>query len=153
GRLQAEAVAERMSAIGIEAVLTSHYIRAIDTGAFIAKRLNCTPEVHEVFHEWKVPSAVRTLHRESPEAKAIFDQWFQNPDPDFRHSDDESFTELVTRAKAALTLLEKYPASKICVVTHGSFLKVMLGRAVFGDDLTKATFIDLFRSFFPSNTG
>jgi broad specificity phosphatase PhoE len=154
GRAQAEAVAERIERIGVEAVLSSDFRRAIDTAEAIAKRLGITRKESELFGEWLEPSASMGKHKDTPEAREVKTALYDETAHDhFQHSDEETFPQLVARAKAAIRLLEEHPASTICVVTHGNFLRIMTGTILFKDSFTRPIFVAMCLRLLTRNTG
>ena len=74
-------------------------------------------------------------------------------DREYRHADEETFAELAARAEAALALLAEHPAARICVVTHGGFLRVLVGVMVFGSDFSKKEFVSMLQHLLMTNTG
>ncbi len=74
-------------------------------------------------------------------------------DPDFRLLDEETFTEMKTRALEALACLEQHPAERICVVTHLGFLQMLTGMVLFGDRLAPWMTNRLFYQMRHKNTG
>lgn len=154
GLLQAEAIATRIERIGVEALISSTYIRAIDTARAIAKHTKLEIEQNDLFIECDRPSEALGKHNSDPHVreldKIVFDGYLRS---DFRYSDEENIEDLNVRVKAALLFLEHHAASRICVVTHGRFL-----RAVFASMWTGGVFtgIDMQRALLTlvtSNTG
>ncbi len=154
GREEARAVGERIKRIGVDALITSTFPRAIETGEIIGESINL-PIVHEAsLVEWEYPTVIHGRHRDEPEVKDILGVWFSEPaNPHKRHSDEPTFSDLMLRAKQASSFLESYEAKKMCVVTHCSFLKVLIGQMVFGDLFTKELFIRMHNGAHISNTG
>lgn len=154
GRAQAQAVAERIARVGVDAVVASTYARAIETATIIGDHVGLSVTEEMSLREWEHPTVVLHRHKEDPEVREILGKWFAAPeDPHARHSDEETFAMLQSRARDALGFLETHPASRLCVVTHGAFLVVLLGAMVFGEQFTKAEFIHLFKHLFMGNTG
>ena len=154
GRTQARAVAARIKRIGVDALLSSTFPRTHETAVIIGDAIGLEPEQNELFGEWAEPTHVIGLHHDEPARKEARDTIFaKHHDPHYRHADEETFSELVARAEAALHALDEYPASRICVVTHGAFLRILVGVMVFGPDFTKKTFHNIFMHFMTTNTG
>jgi broad specificity phosphatase PhoE len=70
-----------------------------------------------------------------------------------RVEDGENFDDLLTRADAALTLLEKRPEQSIVVVTHGYFLRAIVARILIGDFFSPEAFGNILRTSSTENTG
>lgn len=154
GREQAKAVAERIERIGVEALITSQFPRATETAGFIGERLGLAPIQNESFGEWNEPSPVIGMHKHGEEAKKIFDRILHAVDDHhFQSHDEETFVDLLRRADAALEALLTHPAERIAVVTHGGFLRMLIGRVVFGPDFSKKHFVDLLKNMLTTNTG
>lgn len=154
GRAQAAIVADRVAKLGVEALISSDFIRAQDTAAAISEKIALLVQEEPIFGEWLETSENIGRHREHPENKASFQHLFDNAhDPHAKYGDEESFHELATRAESCLSLLAEHPAERICVVTHFAFLSVIIGAVLFRDKFTKAEFLDLFMHLFSDNTG
>ena len=71
----------------------------------------------------------------------------------YRHSDEETYQDMVDRSKAALHEITLQKADKILVVTHGQFMRAMVWTMMFGNSMTP----DLYRQVLPffelGNTG
>lgn len=154
GRAQAHAVGERFTKVKLDAIITSPFTRAADTAAIIAEHLNLVPEQNDLFGEWLDSSHLIGLHRDHPLAKEG-DELITSMahDHHFRRGDEETFAELVARADLALRSLEAHSAERICVVTHGAFLIILLGVMIFGTEFKKKEFGPMFWGFQHSNTG
>lgn len=154
GRTQARTVAERIRRLGVEAVISSTFLRAHDTASAIGERLDLPVETVKLFGEWAEPTHILGTHRDDPEREAERDAIFAaHHDPHYRHHDEETFAELVARAEAALRALREHPASRICVVTHGGFLRILTGIIILGSDFTKKNFYRMLRHLLTTNTG
>ncbi len=153
GHTQAVAVGERIERIGVDALISSTYPRAVDTAEIIGKKINLVPEQHELLGEWTLPSLVIGQHLDHPDVKSIFESLHRSVDPNHRHSDEESFAELLVRAEAAIQIFEKHPAERICVVTHGGFLKVLIGTMIFREEFSRALFNHMVLYMPTINTG
>lgn len=154
GREQARVLGERMRRIGIEALISSPFVRAVQTAAEVANATGVPMDESEFFGEWLEPSQVTGMHMDDPARKTVRETVrAAEDDHEFRHSDEETFSELVTRAHAALRTLEEHPSSRICVVTHGGFLRILLGIILFGTAFTKREFVRLLSHFITVNTG
>ncbi|MBI2025675.1 histidine phosphatase family protein [Candidatus Kaiserbacteria bacterium] len=154
GREQAKAVAGRIKRIGVEALITSTFPRAHETAAIIGECIGLPVETEEQFGEWAEPTHIFGKHRDDPDRTAEREAVFAaHQDPHYRHTDEETFAELVARAEAVLRMLREHTKSRICVVTHGGFLRILVGVMVFGPDFTKKTFHHLLWHFPTTNTG
>ncbi len=154
GKKQAEIVAERIARIGVETLMSSSFPRAIDTARAISEKTGLTNEQHAILGEWQHATVVHGRHRDDPEVKQVIDSWYLSHDNhDFKHSDEESFADLMRRAREVVSLVEKTPATRQCIVTHGAFLRVIIGMFIFGETFSKSQFISLLRHTYAHNTG
>ncbi len=147
------AVAERIERIGVEALISSPFLRAFDTAKIIGERVGLVPEQNKLFGEWTEPSQFAGKRTDHPEVREIFEAVHTTIDASYRHTDEETFTELVTRAASAIRVLEGHSAKRICVVTHGGFLRIIIGVMTFGSEFTKKNFTHFLKHFYASNTG
>lgn len=153
GITQAKAVAERIERLGIDALLSSTFPRALQTAQIIGERVSLSPQTSDLFSEWAGPSQVIGLHREHSDVRKAFDAIREAVDPNYRHADEETFLEMFDRAGRAFAFLEEHPAARIGVVTHGGFLKVLIGSMVFGHDFNKTIFHHMIGTMPTTNTG
>lgn len=153
GREQARTVAERIARIGVEVLISSTFPRAIETARIIGERIGCVPEHNEIFGEWREPSHVMGKHADLPEVQSMYSAVHSSADPQYRHTDEETFAEMLARARAVLAALEQHPAKRICVVAHNGFLKILFGTMVFRDSFNKDMFIHMLRYLKLGNTG
>lgn len=153
GRQQAEIVAARVAKLNVQALVASTWPRALDTAAAILKVTELTVEPSNLFVEWGEASGILHKPQNHPETQTILRAIHEAEDHDYRHSDEETFTELKERGEAALELLKQHSADRICVVTHGAFIKALLGIVVFREAFTRKEFSSLFRNTSSTNTG
>ena len=154
GRAQAAIVAERIERIGVDALITSPYVRARDTAAAISARIGLPAEPNELLTEWELPTIINGRHRDDPVAEEVRQAISAAvDDPDYRYEDEETFTEFSARAAAAIRSLMEHPAERLCVVTHGGFLRALIGTMLYGGEFTKKDFYAMLRHFATTNTG
>lgn len=153
GKEQSRIVAERICRIGIDALISSPFARTLDTATPIALRAGVALELNEFLGEWLEPSRVTGLHIDDPVRRGALEAIHAAENDDYRYAGEETFSELVARANAVIRMLEESPASRICVVTHGGFLRVIVGIMVFGASFTKKEFVGMLRHLLTTNTG
>lgn len=153
GKEQARIVAERIERIGVDAIISSPYPRTMKTAEAIAERVNLPIEESELFVERRRPSTLAGLPLKGSDALAIIremtDGYLING---HRHSDEENLDDLRTRANAALGFLLAHPAQRICVVSHGMFLRVLFC-AILDPAFTGRDFRNAIDGISTSNTG
>lgn len=146
GREQATLMAQQIAHVDPSVLFSSDFPRALDTADAVAKITGLSTKQNEMFGEWREPTAFFGKHKDDPEAHKVLTQIETTFNADYQHSDEERFAELTERARRALTFLEEYDAPRICVVTHGGFLRVLLGNMLFGDSFTKKHFMQSLNS-------
>jgi broad specificity phosphatase PhoE len=154
GHEQAQVVAERLARIGVEALIVSPYERTRDTARYAAEKLGLIAEESALFTEYRGPSGRIGQHRDTPGVKdlstEIFDGYLI---PGHRHSDEENFDDLKERSLAGLAFLVAHPQSKVAVVTHGLFMRILFCAALFGEDFTGREMRNCMRALEMNNTG
>jgi len=155
GRAQAEIIAGRIERIGVEALVASPYPRTLATAEAISKRVGLPIEPNQLFIEWERQSMRLGRSWLEPEIQQLNADLFKGYETsdDFVHSDEEPFTKLRARGFAALEFLEDHPAGRICVVSHGIFMRVLFGLTIFGDAFTAVHFMRMFERLDANNTG
>jgi broad specificity phosphatase PhoE len=153
GRAQAMVVAERVATLDIDVLISSDFLRAKDTAAIIGERLGVSPEEQPLFGEWLEPEHLLGKTYDHPDAQAMREALHGSDDPEFRHSTEENFAEMKARAVTCFKFLEQHPASRICVVSHLGFLRVLAGVALLDASFGKAQYSSLFRHLEGGNTG
>ncbi len=127
GRRQAECVARRVERIPVDIVITSAMERAAETGRCIAER-NRFPIVFDpLFQEILRPAIIRGKRRDAPEVLEIMRFLAENwTNARVKHSDEENFFDLKKRALKALEHLVERLERTLLVVTHGTFLCMLI---------------------------
>jgi broad specificity phosphatase PhoE len=154
GEKQAEYVGKRFKSLGIETIITSSHERALQTAQAIEMELSAGIVISDLFIEVKQPSEYFGRNYQDPEILENFRlrQEFVN-DALWRYSDEENFHDFVERAHKAISFIEEREEGVICVVTHGEFLRAMMGVLMMGDDLDFTMFLHLRNFIRTSNTG
>ncbi|MDB5195404.1 MAG: pspA [Parcubacteria group bacterium] len=143
GREEAMLVAERLKRIGIDTLVVSSYKRALETASLVETKLGIQSIESGFFDEARRPSIQIGNSIHDPEMKAINRALYENyPTPGWRHSDEENFDDLKERAIQGLMYLQNLPGERICIITHGIFLRFLLcalvGRDFNGRDVQRA---------------
>ncbi|MBU6323446.1 MAG: histidine phosphatase family protein [Patescibacteria group bacterium] len=154
GRAQAEEVAKRIERIGVDALIASPQVRTKETADAIAKRIGLPIEENDLFIERGRPTVMHGRRHEEPEISAICREIFERyASETHRHSDEENFEDLKARLGKALAFLAAYPVERICVVTHGVFLGLLMGRVLAGAAFRGEDAQRALRTFMMGNTG
>jgi broad specificity phosphatase PhoE len=129
GMLQAQAVADALGTIGLDALVASPLQRSLDTARAIAakhKKLEITTmdDLTEIDLGILDGMSAFTAY---DQYRDIMDQALDVTLPDFRFPQGESRRETLVRFQAAIdTLVSLYPDGNVCVVTHGGPLGLWL---------------------------
>jgi broad specificity phosphatase PhoE len=154
GRAQAARIAERVAKLSFETLIASPLIRAKETAEAIVMTTGKNPEYSDLFVERIKPSRLVGKPSRDDEARKLWDVWKQSLyTPGLRFEDGENFDDLMSRADAALRFLENRVEHTLVVVTHGFFLRTMIMRAIFGEEVTPAAFKKFQARVSTANTG
>jgi probable phosphoglycerate mutase len=128
GRAQAHAAAEYLSQFPIRIMIASSYERAAETARIINATLRVPLSFSPLLIERRNPSEIVGKRDDDPEVRKVVDQIDRiYHDDNYRYSDEENFAELRDRARKCLDLFASQSARHTCAVTHGIFLKMIIG--------------------------
>ena len=154
GISQAEFVGTRFTRIPIDIILTSTMRRAIDTGSIVSEKTGVGIEQHEFLSERRHPTEIMGLHKDDPKQTKIEGAMLSNiGDPSWHYSDEENLFDLKERAQKALAFLRDRKERHIAVVTHGTFLRIMIGCILFGEHWNPELIAYVNRHMLTNNTG
>jgi 2,3-bisphosphoglycerate-dependent phosphoglycerate mutase len=136
GWSDAQRAADLLAGEGIQHILSSPYVRAVQTVESLARHLGKDIELDPRFREGDLAS--RDLHFEDPlEAlKYVYEN------PGFKYPGGESSMEIQQRGISALReAVSRYPGRKIAVGIHGNIMTCMLNYfdETFNIDFHKST--------------
>jgi broad specificity phosphatase PhoE len=127
GQRQAEKLAERLAALPITAVYTSHLKRALETAQAIARTLDLSLTVDERLQEYGIGDLEGlTIEEVKERYPAIYlgwretSLWIPLPGEEGR----EVFAQRVREAMA--DIVANYPEEAVAVVTHGGVIGIFL---------------------------
>ena len=144
GKEQAKSIADRVSKLSFEALLSSPFMRARQTAEAIAQATGKKPEYSELFGEAKKPIDLNSKSVDDPKAGEIWRAWQRSLyTPGVRAEDGENFDDLLARVDQALSYLKEREEKSLVVVTHGFFLRTLVGRVLLGKFLSG----DILRKF------
>jgi broad specificity phosphatase PhoE len=153
GRRQAACVARRFERIPVEIVITSDMARAVETGRCIAARNSLPMVCDPLFQEILRPTIVRGQRRDTPEAlemrRFLAENW---TNARVKHSDEENFFDLKQRALKALAHLVARREKTVLVVTHGTFLCMLICCMMAGEEVSPLWFDRLHHFLALKNT-
>ncbi len=122
GEQKAKEMASIWELNNIDALYSSHYVRAMSTAKYIAENNSIKLNVDERFGERKF--GVQDM---SELPKAFFEDQLRNWD--YKVGNGESMNEVASRMQDAFQeLLVKYEDKRIMIVSHGTALSAMLSK-------------------------
>ena len=146
GRAQALATAKRFpKAKGRpQIIIASPYERTKETAAIIASELHLKVKYSDLLVERRNPKEVIGHAGTEPEVRKIIDRIDNSYHADdLRISDEENFTDLKNRAKKLLHYISWRRQSRIIMVTHKIFLKMVIAYMIHGEKLTAIQYNNL----------
>jgi len=154
GLKQVHVLAERLGKIPFEVIISSTYLRATQTAEKINQKHGKNILYSDLFVELRRPSILQGKAFDDPEIQDLKQKLHQNlHNPDYHHSDEESFADLKNRAKSALDLIISQPSSLTLVVTHGQATILFLSYMIFGEDLDSYRYYRMLGAIHLDNTG
>ncbi len=154
GKEQARLIAERVSKLSFETLISSPLPRARGTAEAISTATGRTIEYCDLFTERMKPSNLDGKSYGDPEAHMLWRTWEESLHTSgARAEDGENFDDIIERADKALEFLKGRSEQSLVVVTHGFFLRTMVARVLLGDTLSPESFRKLQSSMEMENTG
>ncbi len=124
-----------------EVIIASPYERTRETANIIAQELGMTVEYSDLLVERRNPTEIIGRSGKDKDVKRIIDTIDQSfHDDNLRYSDEENFTDLKERAKKLLEYIKTRKENRIIMVTHSTFLKMVVSYMLIGDKLTASTY-------------
>ncbi len=152
GKKQAAMIADRCSRLQFDLIISSTLRRAQETAQIIQEKTGKPLEFSGLLIERKHPLKHQDLSEKKYNSlQAELDKNFTTPG--YQYHELENFTDLNMRAEKVLTMLLSRKEENIVVVSHGTFLRVIAGHAIFGTDFTAKMCLDLFTGLRTRNTG
>ena len=154
GLQQASILADRCKSIEFNLLISSSMVRAKQTAEAISKASGKSVALSELFIERMRPSELIGKPIGDPVAEILEVSWEKSLlQEGSKISDGENFAEIKSRAASALGYLERCEENKILVVTHGFFLRTLMGCIIFGQNMTGPELASLLHAFPTDNTG
>ena len=154
GKKQAKVIANRVSKLSFEALLSSPFMRARQTAEAIAQATGKEPEYSDFFAEARKPRSMSGKPVDDPKGGATWRQWQTSLyTSGARTEDGENFDDLLLRVDRALAYLKERKEKSLVVVTHGFFLRTLVGRVLLGGFLTGEVLKKFVSGSSTENTG
>lgn len=155
GHLQAERLAKRAKHIKFDHLIASDMLRAQQTAGYVANMTG-----HMIITEPLVREVMRSeeyhgLAHDSDEYRALIaDEVAHLSDPTWRAGKNgQNFFDTRDRALQALEKFESYGEDTLFVVSHGHFIRCLVGTVMMEKDLTPSVWNHLSRTLRTHNTG
>ena len=151
---QAQFVAKRLTDIQINVVLSSNLKRAIQTAEIINEKLQKEHIQIKELREAKRPSIFIGKNKADQFVMDVMSLTEEHADdPSWHYSDEENFSDVKSRAIKALQIIASRSEDHILVVTHGEFLRFILGILLIGESLTFLEYKHIQNVLKTTNTG
>lgn len=138
GKEQAAATGKRLAHSQFDVMLVSPYARTKETAEIIAEyvKIKKPAEYVELLVERHNPTEIVNKNANDPQIAHIINLIDNSyHDDDYRYSDEENFSDLKERARRLLAYLSSRTESKLLIVTHSIFLKMVAAYILHQDDL------------------
>lgn len=154
GLLQTEGLAKRFLNIPVDLIIASPYERTKQTAEAITKVVGKPIQFEPLLREVKRPTEIEGKPFDDPATSAIRREMEKNySNPEWRHSDEENFSDFKKRGLEALRLIENLKGENIVVVSHAEMIRMLVALMMFGDGLTSEESMHVSGFFRSSNTG
>lgn len=131
GKKQARDIAERVKKLSVEVLITSPLTRAVETAAYIERYTKVPVVSNALFRERQKPRGIEGKSIHDPDAQRIYRAWTKTLFSKRRSvRGGENYERLAARAARALRFLETRPESRIAVVSHGFFMRVLAAHVI-----------------------
>lgn len=138
GILQAKEVANRLVDYDIDLILSSPLPRTRDTATVINKTLHKNLIFNDLLAEVKWPTELEGKKLDDPKVKEYRKLRKENniAGSTWHYSDEENFIDLKIRTRKFLDELKETKGENILVVSHSTFIKVVVSVMCHGDAIT-----------------
>lgn len=144
GKQQANKIAERVSMLNFDKLISSPLTRAKQTAEVISDKCNKAVEFSEMFVERIKPSSINGKPHQDELANKVWRDWEKSlHTPGMKIEDGENYDELIQRAEEALAYLTLQKEKTMVVLSHGFFIRTLIAKVVLGDFISP----DTHRSF------
>jgi broad specificity phosphatase PhoE len=155
GIKEAHILAKRLKDLSIDFIYSSNFKRARQTSEIISKKLNLKIEFWSELRELTRPSILWGKPIESQSGKKFEKQVDKNyANAEWKFMEYESVNDLKKRAQKILKhILKHHKNQDILLISHGTFIKMVISLMIFDKILTPEIFWYIRRHFSLGNTG
>ncbi len=151
---QARTVAYRFKKVPIEVVVASTMTRAKNTAEIIAETIGSKEIIFsDLAREIDHPKEATGLSWNDPRTHHILRDIYWDNDGKKRPSGEESFEDISLRVIKLLDLIAKRPEEHILLVSHGRFMKALLGEVLLTESFSSKDFWRLLEHIGANNSG
>ncbi len=141
GISQAQNVASRLKDIDFDLLVSSTMRRAKESASYISSSSNKGVLNSDLFIEPIRPDGIDGKPRQDAKVRKLRNDWkktLYEPNSE-RIGSGENYDAIMSRTQSALDFLAERPEEAIVVVAHGYFIRSIIAKALFGDELTSRT--------------
>ena len=154
GLSQAKLIANRLSDINFDIILSSPYQRAFQTAEIIGNKINKSVFVKDFLREITSPKSIQGKKFDDPIASKKWRKWEKTlRNGDLKFEDGENYIEHIQRVDQILTYLKNLPFSKIALVSHGYLIRALIFRAVLDNSINPEILNKIQTKIKSENTG
>jgi len=154
GLEQAKFIAERVSKVSFEVLVSSPLQRTKQTAEEISLSTGKPIEFSELFVERIKPTYIDGKPYTDEKADKLWREWEKSLyTPGMRAEDGENYDDILVRAENALAFLQNKTEQSIVVVSHGYFLRTIVAKVLLGDTITSEAFRHFQKCASMENTG
>ncbi len=153
GEKQASVVGNKLKLFPIDIIYTSDLPRAYRTAELVNETLQKEIITSKLLREEPRPSSLFGVHQNDPRADVYYRSLRASEDPNWRYGDEETFAEIIQRAEDCLDFLLQSQCDHNLVVTHGNFLRRMIGFMLFGHEVSPSMGWKMTKFLNTKNTG
>lgn len=137
GRQQSEQLAQKIHTLACDVLVTSPMPRAEQTAALIAYTTGLHLTSSQLFVEPSKPPVLDGKAWEDAAAQKVYRRWERELYTSGVHTTDgECYDNIVQRADRALDMLSGLAGRRICVVSHGRFIRALVMRHMLGEAMS-----------------
>lgn len=122
GQEQTKSLALRLSHLNIKHIVSSPYVRTIQTADAIADMYTINVVATDLLREWDSPSNLFGIRADDPMVISAKTHIRDNWGTDWRYHDEETCQELLQRVQDLLYYIQTETNDDIVLVSHGKFL-------------------------------
>jgi 2,3-bisphosphoglycerate-dependent phosphoglycerate mutase len=154
GEKQAYRLAERLQHLDFAKIIASDYVRTCQTAEPIRQLVDVPFEASPLFREEKSPTAWLGKNEMDVDGQQFTNDLIEKSDDlSWRLEDAENTHDIYTRIEQSLEMLKNDPADSILVVSHGNFLKQLLGYVLLDGRGSLKEIASFKRTLKTTNTG